>query len=163
MSDKRQQLIQDVLEAMGSVRGSFAHGHGPMFRKHGFGMPHFKLLMKMAASDEGVSVSELSQKLGITPGAVTQFIDKLVDKGMVERLEDPADRRVVRIKLTDKARTKFRKMREFHFERMKNMFKNLSDEELEKLAEIVKKIEVEPDDQNSNWRKWREDLKKDIK
>jgi DNA-binding MarR family transcriptional regulator len=164
MSDKRRQLIQEVLEAMGSVRGSFQHGHGPMFKKHGYGMPHLKLMMKMANSEDGISVSELSDKMGVTPGAITQFIDKLVEKGMVERIEDPKDRRVVRVKLTGKAKTKFQKMRDFHFERMTASFKGLSDEELQQLAGLVKKIEAEPVDGTiqSRWQKWHE-IKKDIK
>jgi DNA-binding MarR family transcriptional regulator len=135
-----------------------------MFKKHGYGMPHLKIMLKMANSEEGVSVGELSEKMGVTPGAITQFIDKLVDKGMVERFEDPKDRRVVRIKLTAKAKAKFQIMRDFHFERMSVSFKNLSDEELQQLAELVKKIEAQPVDENmqSRWQKWHE-LKKDLK
>jgi DNA-binding MarR family transcriptional regulator len=163
MSDKRQQLIQELLQQMGHIKGSFQHGHGPMFKKHGFGMPHLMLMMKMANSDEGVTVGELSDKMNITPGAVTQFVDKLVEKGLVERFEEPKDRRVVRIKLTDKARRKFAAMREFHFERMSKLFKNLSDEELEQLGNLIKKIEVDPVEpgKGGRWQRWHE-IKKDL-
>jgi DNA-binding MarR family transcriptional regulator len=104
------------------------------------------LMMKMASSDDGVSVTELSTALKITPGAVTQFIDKLVDKGLVERFEDPKDRRVVRIKLTEQSKSRFKKMKHFHFERLSKMFTNLSDEELKQLAGLIKKIEVDHED-----------------
>ncbi|MGH7156828.1 MAG: MarR family winged helix-turn-helix transcriptional regulator [Candidatus Saccharimonadales bacterium] len=163
MSDKRQQLIQEVMEAMASVRGAFAHTHGPMFKKHGYGMPHLKLMMKMADSDDGVSVSELSEKMGVTPGAITQFIDKLVDKDMVERFEDPKDRRIVRIRLTDKAKAKFQKVRSFYFERTSDMFSNLSDDELKQLAAILKKVEANAagDEWHGHWKKWHQ-TKKDI-
>ena len=161
MSDKRRELIQEVLESMASVRGAFAHGHGPMFKKHGYGMPHLKLMMKMADSDAGVSVSELSEKMGVTPGAITQFIDKLVDKGMVERFEDPKDRRVVRIKLTAKAKDKFQKVRSFYFEKTSYLFKNLTDEELEQLAATLKKVEINPGDDkwHGQWKRWHQTKK----
>src|SRR5438105_1035977 len=122
MTNKRRKLIQDLAEAMSSLKASFYHGQGPAFMQNGIGMPHFKLMMKMAASDDGISVGELSKSLHVTPGAITQFIDKLVDKGLVERYEDPNDRRVVRIKITTKAKGRFEKMKKLHFERLTKMF-----------------------------------------
>lgn len=164
MTNDRQKLIQDVVESMAAVREGFAHAHGPMFRKHGYGLPHLKLMMKMADSDEGVSVSELSEKMAVTPGAITQFIDKLVDKGMVERFEDPKDRRIVRIRLTGKAKAKFQKIRGFYLEKTSEMFNNLSDDELEQLAAILKKVETNAagNDWHGHWSRWHH-TKKDTK
>ncbi len=168
MNNKRLQLIQEVLEALAGARGSVRHGHGPMFKKQGFGPSHFRLLMKLANSlansDKGMTVGELSKAMDITPAAITQFIDKLVAKGMVERFEDPADRRIVRIRLTAKSQKKFSALKSHYYDRMNGMFKNLSDEELEQLAGIIKKIEVEPGDfpGHGHWHKWHE-IKKDIK
>ena|SRR5579862_214088 len=164
MSDNRQKLIQDAVESMATVREAFAHTHGPMFKKHGYGMPHLKLMMKMADSDEGISVSELSEKMAVTPGAITQFIDKLVDKGMVERFEDPKDRRIVRIKLTGAAKAKFQKIRSFYLEKTSDMFNNLSDSELKQLAAILKKVETNAagNDWHSHWSRWHQ-TKKDTK
>lgn len=164
MSSDRQRLVQDVMESMASVREAFAHAHGPMFRKHGYGLPHLKVMMKMADSNEGVSVSELSEKMSVTPGAITQFIDRLVDKGMVERFEDPKDRRIVRIRLTTKAKAKFQKIRGFYMEKTSEMFNNLSDDELKQLASILKKIEAkgDGDDWRGHWSRWHH-AKKDTK
>jgi DNA-binding MarR family transcriptional regulator len=146
MTEARRKVIGELMEAMAALKGALYQGHGPMFLEHGIGRPHFMLMMKMASSDDGVSVTELSTALKITPGAVTQFIDKLVDKGLVERFEDPKDRRVVRIKLTEQSKSRFKKMKHFHFERLSKMFTNLSDEELKQLAGLIKKIEVDHED-----------------
>lgn len=169
MNNRREQLIQEVLEGLASTRASFRHGHGPMFKKQGFGLPHFRLLVKLAAlasAENGVTVGELSKAMDITPAAVSQFIDKLVAKGMVERFEDPADRRVVRIRLTGPAKTKFASLKHHYYDRMTGLFKNLSDEELEQLAGIIKKIEVDPEDFEGRghkyWSKWH-DADKDLK
>jgi DNA-binding MarR family transcriptional regulator len=47
-------------------------------------------------------VSEIGDDLGITGGAASQLIDRLVQQGLVSRTEDPQDRRVKHIDLTDK-------------------------------------------------------------
>lgn len=51
-------------------------------------------------SPKGIKVSDLSSRLCITSAAVTQVINSLEEKGYVERLADPKDRRVVLVALT---------------------------------------------------------------
>lgn len=50
------------------------------------------------------SVSDISDELGITSAAVSQMLERLVQQGLVERTEDPNDRRAKQIILTDKGR-----------------------------------------------------------
>jgi len=44
--------------------------------------------------------SEMAEVLSIDRGAVTRLIDRLVDKGLVERCGDPTDLRAARVELT---------------------------------------------------------------
>jgi DNA-binding MarR family transcriptional regulator len=53
---------------------------------------------------EGLKMIDIAHRMEIGLPAVSQIVDRLVRKGLVERLPDPQDRRVVRIALTDKAR-----------------------------------------------------------
>lgn len=53
--------------------------------------------------DEGMRMSELAERLQLTPGAVTQLVDQLERLGLVERDPDPADGRVVRVRPTPAA------------------------------------------------------------
>ena len=48
----------------------------------------------------GCSVKEIAERLGVTQGAASQIIDKLVRKGPLERVPDEKDRRCVRITLS---------------------------------------------------------------
>lgn len=50
--------------------------------------------------DEGMRMSELAERLQLTPGAVTQLVDQLQRLGLIERAPDPADRRAVRVRPT---------------------------------------------------------------
>lgn len=47
-------------------------------------------------------MSELSEQFGVTPAAASQLVDKLVQSGLIERTEDPKDRRAKMLNLTDK-------------------------------------------------------------
>ena len=46
------------------------------------------------------SASELARAAELNPGAMTRLLDKLEAKGLIVRIADPADRRALRINLT---------------------------------------------------------------
>jgi DNA-binding MarR family transcriptional regulator len=49
-------------------------------------------------------VSDIGDGLGITSAAASQMLDRMVQQGLIERSEDPHDRRVKQIILTEKGR-----------------------------------------------------------
>lgn len=49
-----------------------------------------------------LTVTEISNLLMITPAGVTHLVNPLEEAGFIERLQDPKDRRIVRIGLTEK-------------------------------------------------------------
>ena len=54
---------------------------------------HIQVLIALARGPR--SVGQLAEELGVSPPAATQLVDKLAEHGMVDRHNDPADRRVV--------------------------------------------------------------------
>mgnify|MGYP000544210458 CR=1 FL=1 len=46
---------------------------------------HGYLMILLDEQREGLSVSEIADKLAIAPSTVTRFVDKLTEKGLVER------------------------------------------------------------------------------
>ena len=54
---------------------------------------HIQVLIALTRGPR--SVGKLAQELGVSPPAATQLVDRLAEHGMVHRLHDPADRRVV--------------------------------------------------------------------
>jgi MarR family transcriptional regulator for hemolysin len=52
---------------------------------------------------EGVKQKELAQALDLEPITLSRLVDKLASAGLVERRDDPADRRAHRLYLTDEA------------------------------------------------------------
>lgn len=56
------------------------------------------------AHTNAVSHRELSGHLGVTPATLTPVVDALESAGELTRKRDPADRRVVRLSITDRGR-----------------------------------------------------------
>ncbi len=54
---------------------------------------HIQVLIALARGPR--SVGQLAEELGVSPPAATQLVDKLAEHGMVDRHNDPEDRRVV--------------------------------------------------------------------
>lgn len=77
---------------------------GPMHHglKHSEIMILLGLKEKEARYPDGVSVSEISRTLCVKPPTVTLVIAGLEQRGLIERTMDLSDRRVVRIKMTEK-------------------------------------------------------------
>ena len=59
-------------------------------------------------------MNELSRLLMVTGGNVTAIVDQLEKEGLVERLDEPADRRAFRIRLTRAGEKSFAEMARAH-------------------------------------------------
>ena len=60
------------------------------------------LVMSFDGTRKTLTVTELSNVLQITPAGVTHLLNPLEERGHIERLQDPNDRRIVRVGLTAK-------------------------------------------------------------
>ena len=60
-------------------------------------------ILRALYEQDGQHASELAKSVGRAATSFTPNLDKLQDKGLIERQPDPSDRRAVRIHLTEKA------------------------------------------------------------
>jgi DNA-binding MarR family transcriptional regulator len=60
--------------------------------------PQLKALL-LISEEEGIRMRELARRLGGSFSNATVLVDRLVDRGLVERLADPQDRRVVLVRV----------------------------------------------------------------
>ncbi len=67
-------------------------------------MPQFSVLMRLHYRGS-CGLSELTEHMAVTAAAASQLVDGLVQKHLLERVENPADRRAKQISLTPKGRT----------------------------------------------------------
>ncbi|HEU0035532.1 MAG TPA: MarR family transcriptional regulator [Kofleriaceae bacterium] len=80
-----EQAIARVQQAGGKVRLA----HTALF-------PHI--------TSEGVRLTTLAEQVGVTKQAIGPLVDDLEDEGVIERVDDPDDRRAKRIRWTAKGR-----------------------------------------------------------
>ena len=69
----------------------------------GLSMPQFGILMHLYYSNN-CGISHLGEHMDISAPAASQLVDRLVQHGLVERTEDPNDRRAKQLTLTPKGR-----------------------------------------------------------
>jgi DNA-binding MarR family transcriptional regulator len=74
-------------------------------------------------------VSNIGDLLGVTNAAASQMIDRLVQHELIERTEDPKDRRAKRLRLTDRGRSIVRESIEVRRRWMEKLTDALTKEE----------------------------------
>jgi DNA-binding MarR family transcriptional regulator len=74
-------------------------------------------------------LTALAVREGVTQPAMTQLIGRLQESGLVSRDTDPADGRVVQVRLTDEGRTMLARRRAVRAERLAEILARLSPEE----------------------------------
>ncbi|MFJ8753012.1 MarR family winged helix-turn-helix transcriptional regulator [Streptomyces sp. NPDC102441] len=72
----------------------------------------FRLLRTTAHYEGPPRMADLAERLDVVPRAVTTLVDGLEASGRVRRAPDPANRRVVRIEITEEGRAVLRSMRD---------------------------------------------------
>jgi len=99
--------------------------------------------------DRDYTMGELSKNAQVTMPSMTEMIDKLAQKGMAERYRDDRDRRVVKVRLTDKGKQLRKEFMQKRLQDMKEVFGKLSRNEQEDLIaslrrarQILEKVEV---------------------
>jgi DNA-binding MarR family transcriptional regulator len=67
-------------------------------------MREYDVLYTLSKCREPVRISELNRHVLLSQPALSRLVDRLAGRGMIERQPDPADRRSVRLSLTDVGR-----------------------------------------------------------
>jgi DNA-binding MarR family transcriptional regulator len=63
-----------------------------------------KLLHRLETAGRELSLGEAAESVGITLPTASRLVDDLVHRGLIQRREDPSDRRLKRVCLTDSGR-----------------------------------------------------------
>src|SRR5574337_736426 len=74
-----------------------------VWKDSGLSMPYITTLMRLHYHCAW-GISDVGHHLSVTNAAASQMADKLVQQGLVERTEDPNDRRAKQLTLTPKGR-----------------------------------------------------------
>ncbi|ABZ93978.1 Transcriptional regulator, marR family [Leptospira biflexa serovar Patoc strain 'Patoc 1 (Ames)'] len=98
------------------------------------------ILREMYSYKENSSPSIVAEFTGLSRGAVSKLIERLLQKGLVSREEAAIDRRYQEIKLTKEGRKLVPKLSEIADENDISYFSVLSQKEREELRKILSKL-----------------------
>src|SRR5689334_19046225 len=102
----------------------------------GLSMPQFSILIQLHF--RGVcGMSEVSERFEITPAAASQLVEKLVQSGLIQREEDPHDRRAKCLKLTDKGQALIQRNIQERYRWVEELAGKLTADERGKVAEAL--------------------------
>jgi len=102
----------------------------------GFSMPQFFLLMHLYRHDQ-CGISDLSAHMEITNAATSQLVDKLVQAGLLEREEDPNDRRARQVALSPSGKQLIEQGIEERYRWVEGLGTALTETEKEKVSEAL--------------------------
>ena len=83
-------------------------------------------------------VSDLGQHLGVSSAAASQMLDRLFEEGLIERTEDPEDRRMKKISLTNKGSRIFKESLSARLRWLEELEKSLTEQEKETITSALK-------------------------
>jgi DNA-binding MarR family transcriptional regulator len=97
---------------------------------------HFPLLL-VVHSRGSVTMGGAARTVGLSKPHMTMQVDKLVEEGLMERLYDPGDRRLVTVRLTEKGTAFVVALKDRMRQKAWRLFSTISDEELEKTLQAL--------------------------
>ncbi len=100
----------------------------------------FRILAILQHSETPPTMGELSAQLGIPLSSVTRIVDGLVRAKFAERLDDPNDRRVVRLRMTPRGEQFIEAGIDFLRQRIQQLLEHFTADEQAQLLRLTTKL-----------------------
>jgi DNA-binding MarR family transcriptional regulator len=105
-------------------------------------LPRFDLMAQLEREPEGLSMGELSRRMMVTGGNVTNIVDQLEQERLVVRQSQPGDRRAFRVSLTSSGRKTFTAMAQEHEDWVVELLSPLSERQQKQLHELLNTLKA---------------------
>ena len=140
MSEGSKRRLKMWIRLLGVTRAAENGLREYLRLKHDTTLPRFDVMAALYRRREGVTMSELSRMLLVSNGNATAVVDRLEGEGLVLRTPSEVDRRTVHVALTAEGLKIFEVMAEGHEAEVARMFSALTDEELDQMTVILKRM-----------------------
>ncbi len=137
MELRRRQLLEQIMLSMGKLHRSFATTRDGFLAQFSLSRPQMDLLM--AIKHCPLSTGDIAKRFAITSSAVSQMVDQLESKKLVERVASQTDKRVSMVKLAGETHKVFEDMRNKFVDHLDLRFASISNQEFETLLDILNK------------------------
>ena len=124
--------------------------HRKFFKKiHTPDLPKMQMVhLKNVSHEDGMPISYFGEKLMISKPNMSKLTTKMINDGLLEAKNDPSDKRVTKLNITESGKTKLHEAFKVVSENLLDILSRLEDEDVERLninfceiKEILKKID----------------------
>lgn len=136
MPDPDPASVGDLVDSFWAVARQVRHVSATMLAAWDLNPSQARALRALTRHGE-MRPGELARHLRITPRSATEFVDGLADRGLVERVADPGDRRAVRLRLTERGASTAAAIHEARAEEARRVFDRLPEHDRAELARIL--------------------------
>jgi len=138
----RADLVQGIIENFSRL--SHTGGRRHRMCAHRFGgvelSPAQIGVMHAISHHRIMTTNKIAESMGVTKSAVSQVTEPLVREGLIIRQADHRDRRIAHLSVTHKGHRIMRLAKKHAFEDVREAFDVLTDNELEVLHDLSKKM-----------------------
>ena len=127
------ELTESVRQWMDVFTMRSMHAWGRYVKASGLSMPQFSILMNLNYRHP-CGISDIGEHMEISAAAASQLVEKLFQSGLLERAEDPHDRRAKLLTLSDKGRALIKNGIEARSSWVDEMIAALTPDEYENVA-----------------------------
>ena len=100
---------------------------------------HISILFVLEKA-ESLPVSEAGSKLNISKPQMTILTDKLIEKHLIERVQDKKDRRIINISITDEGTGLLAEFKAMVKDNIKEKLSSLDNKDLNELSDALDKV-----------------------
>ena len=132
------ESISQIISMNRNINRTLRHEFHGLMQDSGFTFPQLSVISILAKNGKQ-KVGDISEKMGLSDSTVSGILDRLEQKGMIERKRNKDDRRVVKIYLSKGSQEicqEFHRKREEYFS---HLLKELSEQEIN---DIIKGLEI---------------------
>lgn len=101
-----EEVVEEINPVLAPLGRTFRRMFSAFEREVGISPPHY-FMLRVLAEEDGISQGEIGRLFEVDPSRITRLAKVLEAGGLIERLRDPLDNRVVRMSLTSKGREEF--------------------------------------------------------
>jgi DNA-binding MarR family transcriptional regulator len=129
--------LRRALEAFEAFEQQLMTVHAPDFAALDITMAQAKLLYIVAATPAS-TMSDIAHRLGVAISTASGAVDHMVVAGYLDRFEDPANRRQVRVSATRQGLDALEQMRELGTRQLTALLERVSDEDLAVIERAIR-------------------------
>jgi DNA-binding MarR family transcriptional regulator len=140
VSEASKRRLKLWIRLLGVTRSAENHLREYLRTGHATTLPRFDVMAALYRRREGVTMGELSRLLLVSNGNATAVVDRLEAMGHARRTVSDTDRRAVLVALTPEGIAAFETAAEGHEAEVDHLFASLSDADLDRLTDILKRM-----------------------